>query len=343
MQKIGIIGLGFMGRTHLEAYRSDPRARVAAVADERPERLTGDADAGNLPASVPPAPLGPDLHRHGTAIALLDDDDVDAVSICVPTPDHADLAIAALERGKHVLVEKPLALTPTDAARIADAARARPKLTCMPAHCMRFWPGWSWLAARIHEGTYGPVRAALFRRLGPTPTWGRSFYLDPNRSGGAILDLHIHDADFVRFCFGDPIAVEAAGGPIESDRASLDHITTIYRFNGGPALVTAEGAWVAAPDFPFTMQYRVHFERAVATFDLGDSPVVVHHADGSRETPELPAGAGYAREIAHFLDRIENGDACTPIVTIDDGVAAVRLIEAERESVASGRAVAFRA
>jgi predicted dehydrogenase len=274
------------------------------------------------------------VRRYASADELLNDPAVEAVSICVPTPDHPDLAIAAIRGGKHVLVEKPLALTVDAAERVARAALERPDLVCLPAHCMRHWPGWDWLKARVADGTLGRVQAAFFQRMGPAPGWAQDFYRNPDRSGGAILDLHIHDADFVRFCFGAPASVQAVGLP--TDRGSLDHITVTYRFENGPPMVVAEGAWVVAPGFPFVMRYRVHFDRAIATFELGaDHPVTVYHADGRTEHPELAAGSGYTWQARHFLDRIERGDDALPIVTIEDGVEAVRLVELERATVTS--------
>ncbi len=337
MTNIGIIGFGFMGRIHFGAYAQDARADVVAIADANPARV-GHAKTGNLPG--PPI----DVERLGRArvlsdpLSLLRDPGIDAVSICVPTHLHAGLAVAALEHGKHVLVEKPVARTSAEGARIVTAAAARPDLACVPAMCIRYWPAWRWLKETVAAGTYGRVRSAVFSRLGAVPAWGDGFYQDPERSGGAILDLHIHDADFVRYCFGDPVTVEATGA--RGTTGGIDHVVTRYRIEGGPDLVVAEGGWMSAPGFPFSMRYRVDFERVTADFDGGRTPpVLLHSGAGKPEAIGIPAGDGYAAEIRDFLDCVDRGGA-SDVVTIGDGVEAVRLIEVEAASVAAGGPVA---
>jgi predicted dehydrogenase len=308
---VGVIGLGYIGRTHVEAYRSAARAgfacRIAAACDRRPDRL---AEAG---AS----------RSYRDAADLLADPEVDLVSICTPTDSHADLAIAALRAGKHVLVEKPLALRARDVERVAAAAR-RARTLCMPAHCMRFWPGWSWLRERIADGRYGRVRSAVFARLSSPPAWS-SFYRDTARSGGALADLHVHDADFVRWCFGEPDAVDCAG--------SIDHVTTLYRYARGPAHVVAEGGWDHAPGFPFEMRYVVAFERATADFDASRSRPLRLSRGGTRLPVRLPRGTGYDGEVRHLLAAIRDGRR-ELAVTVDDAAAVARLLERERAALA---------
>jgi predicted dehydrogenase len=119
------------------------------------------------------------------------------VSICTPTDSHIELAMTALAAGRHVLVEKPVALRSAEVARLAQAAAPAGRV-CMPAMCMRFWPGWEWLKERIEAGEFGRVRSATFQRVGAPPDWS-AFYGDYARSGGPLHDLHIHDADFIRF------------------------------------------------------------------------------------------------------------------------------------------------
>jgi len=135
-----------------------------------------------------------EVHTYTNPAGLLADEAVDLVSICTHTDTHVDLAIAALRAGKHVLVEKPVALRAADARRLVDVAAGANTL-CMPAMCVRFWPEWAWLKQRIDDQAYGPVRSAVFQRLGGTPPWAQEFYGDVARSGGALVDLHVHDAD----------------------------------------------------------------------------------------------------------------------------------------------------
>ena len=223
MLGVGVIGLGFMGRTHVRAYRTAAARghanRLVGVADRDVQRFAGAGDRGNLESGDAGGPLfDPETTgTHDTPDALLADPAVEAVSVCTPTESHVELALAALSAGKHVLVEKPVALASTEVERLAAAARESEGV-CMPAMCMRFWPGWRWLRERIEDGSLGRVRSAVFRRLGSHPAWSPEFYGDQARTGGALFDLHVHDADLVHWLFGAPATVSSTG--------TADHLTT---------------------------------------------------------------------------------------------------------------------
>ncbi len=329
---VAVLGLGFMGRTHIGAYRAaDQRGsknRLVAVCDSDPERRAGRAGAaGNLEnGEAPELMFDPTaLRAYSEPGELFADPEVDLVSICTHTDSHVDLAIQALEAGKHVLVEKPVATSSVDVERLVAAAKAASTL-CMPAHCMRFWPGWDWLHDCIESGKYGPVRSAVFRRLASPPAWSPDFYANSERTGGALIDLHIHDADFIRWCFGEPEEVQASG--------TLDHLTALYRFADGPAHVVAEGGWDHSQGFPFQMRYIVVFEQATAEFDLSRDPVLTISRDGESLPVQLPEGDGYVGEVQHLLDTIRaGGDKLR--CTVADAAALARMLEAEREGLRS--------
>ncbi|MFN0009773.1 MAG: Gfo/Idh/MocA family protein [Planctomycetota bacterium] len=319
--RVGVVGVGFMGRTHIEAWRAADAAgrpnELVAVCD-RPEVL--EAMLSSLP-NVDRSRV----RRYGRAEELFADPGIDAVSLCTPTPSHVDLALAALAAGKHVLVEKPIAIRSEDAERLSEAA-LRAGTLCMPAMCVRFWPGWSWLAERIRAGTFGAVRSAVFRRLGTRPSWSNGFYEDYEQSGGALFDLHIHDADFVRWALGAPARVTTGG--------SLDHATTIYGFPEGPAHVAAEGGWDHAAGFPFTMTYTVVLDGATADYDSNREPKLRLSRDGKTEPVPLEPTTGYDGEIRHFADAVA-GQADLA-ATCGQAAALVRMLEAERRSLESG-------
>jgi len=330
--RVGIVGFGFMGRTHLGAYRAAAKAgcpnRVVALCDQRLARIGAKAFAlGNMEKQ------GAFLDVEGLALheepaALLADEAIELVSICTPTDTHVALALEALAAGKHVLLEKPVALDSKDVARLAAAAK-KARRVCMPAMCMRFWPGWSWLKEAIEAQTYGRVQSAVFRRLGSPPAWSRDFYGDLAKSGGALFDLHVHDADFVRFCFGAPDSVVSTG--------SLHHVTTLYRFADGPEHVVAEGGWNHTSGFPFFMGFTVVFERATAEFALGRTPLLTLAQDGMSTAVELEELTGYDGEVRHVLALLAG--QTKPRATLAEAVELVRMLEAERKSLASGRPV----
>ena len=123
------------------------------------------------------------------------------VDVCLPTDLHAEVTVAALEAGKHVLCEKPMALTVAECDRMVAAAKASGRFL-MIAHCIRFWPEYIALKEIVDSGQYGKVTSALFRRISGLPKWSE-WFPNPQRSGGAILDLHIHDVGLYQLPAGD--------------------------------------------------------------------------------------------------------------------------------------------
>lgn len=320
---LGIIGFGFMGRTHAAGYLAAQRAGL-------PVQLR--AVVGSLDGWESGAPEGGAgrFTRSLTTEALLARDDIQAVSICTYTDSHVELALAALARGKHVLVEKPVSLQSSEVARLAAAAR-QAGLICMPAMCMRFWPGWPWLRDLVLGGELGAVRRAEFARTGARPTWGRGFYLDERRSGGALFDLHIHDVDFIRWCFGDPATVSSIG--------TTHDVTTRYGYADSGVAISARGAWLPDPASPFSMRYDVEFERGVVRFDLATAPKARIFRGGAIEAVALPDESAYDAEVRHFLELI-GGSAERQVAPLTDAVTVTGILEAEAQSLATGRAVA---
>jgi predicted dehydrogenase len=324
---VGVIGLGFIGRHHVRAVQGAERdgfgCRVMAVCDPQWKGLDGPQAAGNIEMSGAPERLfDPDRVRVCSSVDdLLADRNVRVVHICTYTDTHVDLGIRALAAGKHVIVEKPVAIRASEVKRLADAA-GRAKTLCMPAMCMRFWPGWDWLRDCIRDKLFGAVRSATFQRLGNRPTWS-SFYADESRSGGALFDLHIHDADFIYWCFGRPRSVFTSG--------TSTHMTTQYGFDDRAFHVTAEGAWDLAPTAGFRMRYLVMFDQATVEFDITrPQRLLLHRHDGS-ELIEVGEFTGYDHENREFLRAVRGETSLR--ATVDDAVVVTEILEAERMSL----------
>jgi predicted dehydrogenase len=328
MTRIGLIGLGFMGRMHIAGYSRIAGARIVAVADQDEKRARGDLSGawGNIAGAVERLDMA-DISGTTDFRALIENPEVDVVDICVPTPAHESLAVAALQAGKHVLCEKPLALDSASARRIADAA-ARSTRLFMPAMCMRFWPQWAWLKQAVDEGRYGHVLGATFRRVASMPP---GWFANGQMSGGALLDLHVHDTDFVFHLFGKPDAVFSRGYSKTSGRT--DHIVTEYLYDRGPSLVSAEGSWCMADGFAFTMRYTVNFEHATADFDNGRAHALIVSAGGTAEPVDL-AGDGYDGELEYFVACVGSGRPPAR-VTAEDAVIGMQILEAEQRSIDS--------
>src|SRR5438105_7673956 len=171
--KVAVVGLGFMGVTHLLSYLQDKSALLVAVCDSVRLPVNGvlAGVAGNI-KKTEDIQLGKQAKVFRQLEEVLADPDVDLVDLCTPTPLHPEQAVAALRAGKHVLCEKPLARTSAAAREILAVAQSSPGFL-MPAMCMRFWPGWSWLKQTVDEQTYGRVLAGRFRRLSEMPGWSK--------------------------------------------------------------------------------------------------------------------------------------------------------------------------
>src|SRR6516225_568573 len=194
--KVGILGSGFMGRTHARAYAKMKGVEVAAISSlhlEKAETLAnevgGRATTDNL--------------------AIIDDPSIDAISNTLPTHLHAEYTIAALSAGKHVLLEKPFALTAADCDGMIAAAEARQRIL-MVAHVLRFWDGYASLIDFVRSGRLGKPISAMATRFSQMPAWA-DWFLDPKQSGGAVLDLCVHDFDVLNWTLGPPKSVYARG------------------------------------------------------------------------------------------------------------------------------------
>jgi predicted dehydrogenase len=328
---VGVIGLGMMGRTHLDAYAKLTNARVIAIADANLARLGGaESAAGNIKGQAQGAFDLSNVTRYASGEELIRDPDVQVVDICVWTHLHANLVELALAAGKHVLIEKPLTRTVEEAQRVVNAAR-NAKSMIMPAMCLRFWPAWEWLHDEVVvKQRFGKVLSADFRREASHP--GGPFYSNGAQCGGALLDLHIHDVDFIHYCFGIPAAVTSSG--YSSVSGEPDHVATQYHYMSAdaPSIVTATGSWCYSPGFDFNMRFTINCERATVVYDLQAAEPLVVCAEGRRTAVALDATMGYEREIRYFIDQISAGQR-PDRVTVEQAGSALCTIRAERESL----------
>jgi predicted dehydrogenase len=214
------------------------------------------------------------------------------------------------------------------------SASRRARTFAMPAMCLRFWPEWAWLKNAIKENTYGKVLGARFRRVAEPPNWGQKHFAQGSASGGALLDLHIHDVDFIQFCFGKPRRVFASG--YTKYTGAVDHVVAQFEFDSG-ASVHAEGSWAMTPGFGFNMSYTVNFEHATADYDIVRPPENVlrlFRAGQPAESVKCPGADGYVGELQHLFDCIRSGKAPS-VVTMEDGLSAIEICEAEERSIHS--------
>ncbi len=295
--KIGVLGLGFMGSTHIRAWMKTPGADLAAVMDQDAKRLSGDLSGvvGNIGSGGERLDFSA-VRKYSTPEELLGDAEVEAVDICLPTNLHAPLAVAALGAGKHVLVEKPMALVGAEADRMVEAAE-QSGCVLMTAHVLRFHPAYQALFKLLDSGTLGPVRYALFRRRCAAPTWG-PWEFDAAQSGGGVFDLLIHDVDICLRAFGNPEALTATG--FENMRGGVDTITAHLDYgNGSDVIVT--GGWHHIGDYPFSMEYTVVCDGGTVEFSSDGRPATVYRSGHTHERIEGTETDWYQAEIEYFL------------------------------------------
>jgi predicted dehydrogenase len=338
MINAGIVGLGFMAATHIKAYRQIRGVRIAALCNPSGRHLDGDFSgvAGNILITDPVKLDMANVKAYRDYSDLLANPEIHLIDICSPTPSHPALAIQALKAGKHVICEKPLARTAKLAGDIVKVA-SQSKGYFMPAMCLRFWPEWVWVKDAINAKRYGKVLAARFRRVAEPPAWGQKNFLNGERSGGALLDLHIHDVDFVQFCFGRPRSVHATG--YTSLSGAIDHVVAQYEVASG-AIVHAEGSWAMTPGFGFNMSYTVNFENATVDYDLARTADALRVFQKGRRprTIKCKGKDGFAGELNHMVESIRRGSPPT-VVNAKEGQSAIEICEAEEKSIRSGKPV----
>ena len=329
--KVGIIGLGSMGSTHLDIYSKIKEVEVIAIADSIQSRLDGSSKAeGNISGQAEGGVTGLSAIKYLDGMELIENPDIDIVDICVGTDLHFTFVEAALSKGKHVLVEKPLARTYDEAKKIIQLAEQSSKYV-MSAMCLRYWPAWVFLKEAIDSNAYGKCLSLNFKRQTSFP--GGAFYSDHNQCGGALLDLHVHDTDFVNYCLGLPEAVFSQG--YKGPSGGIDHIATHYIYNQSDLspLVSSEGSWTMQEGYGFNMSYTANFANGTHSNLLEQDETLKLFRSGSEpESINLKEGMGYEFEIRSFVDEILSGNS-TNLDLLRQASETVAIIEAEKTSI----------
>lgn len=320
MTRVGIVGLGFMGMVHYLNYQKLPGVKVVALCEQNTKRLAGDWTdiRGNF------GPPGEQMDLSGIATYessddLIADPNVDLVDITLPPAAHADVAIAALRGGKHVFCEKPMAMTVGDCDRMLAAAEEADR-HLMVGHVLPFFPEYAWALREIGSGKHGRLLGGSFKRVISDPAWLANFW-SAEAVGGPMLDLHVHDAHFIRLAFGMPTAVTTRG----SQRDALpEHWHSLFEFDDRSLTVQATSGTIGQQGRPFLHGFEIHLERATLVFEFAViktgadearylCPPTLLDADGNARTVELgdgdPMNAFYA-ELEHVAQVV--GGAAQP-------------------------------
>lgn len=310
--RIAIAGLGFMGCTHLTAFQKIDGVEVVAVVSSDPVKLSGDLSGvgGNLGSDFGQVDFSR-LRKYESVEQAIEDPEIDAIDICLPTDRHFPVALAAIRGGKDVLVEKPISLDGRSADELVDEARNSGRIL-MVGHVLRFIPAYRELGSILKEGRLGPVRSAFFRRRCGAPNWSR-WLTDPSRSGGAVLDLLIHDIDFCLYLFGKPILISATG--YQSAELGIDVSEARFTYDAGSQVVI-EGGWHHPGSYPFSMEFTVVSDAGTLEYSSAGTPLTLYSASGSADAIRLDAESDpFVQELAYFAQCVrtrEQPALCPP-------------------------------
>jgi len=279
---------------------------------------------------------------------ILRDESIDAIDICLPTPEHRQMVEAALLDGKHVLLEKPLALTREDVTVIVDVAEASSQIV-MIAHVLRFWPEYVALQGLVAGGELGRPISGFASRRQAYPVWSPLF-AQSDLTGSAIVDQMVHDFDMLNWIFGQPQTVTARG--ILNPRSNgLDQSQVLIGYDEASGIT--DGGMVMPDSYPFSSRFEIlcehgaveyHFQAGGRSLEVSggtNSLMVYRNAGRNVGDPEelvVDQTDAYENEIAYFIACVRSG--VTPARgTPADSYAALEVALAAKRSVESGEQI----
>jgi predicted dehydrogenase len=342
--KVGVIGVGGIANTHFPGWKQSPHAEIAAMADVVPEALNRVADAQGV------------KRRYEKPEDLIADRDIDIVDVCTPNMYHAPLAIAALEAGKHVICEKPLAPTPGEIRRMIQARDKSGKLL-MTAQHFRFEGTSKALKAEIEKGTLGDIYHArswmLRRQAAPT----RPGFIQKRHSGGGpCIDIGVHILDLTLWMMGSPKPVTVTGvtqdilahqpgvfsiwgGPIPSEQFDVEEFAAAFvRFENGATLVLEVSWLLHHKTTGEDMQMWLYGDKAGAHWPSNELLWSDNktHQQMNMQLVRAEGGEAHAKECMAFAEAVANGkpspvpaEQSLIVMTILDGL--YRSAEQKRE------------
>jgi predicted dehydrogenase len=344
MTKVGIAGVGFMGWIHYLAYQQRDDIQLAAICTRNEQKLAGDWSSikGNFGPQADQVDVS-SLACYSNVSDMLADPELDLIDICLPPDMHLPVALEALEAGKHVFCEKPLALEPEHCDQLVTAAAAADRLLLV-GHVLPFLPEYMFLREAIADGRYGALLGGHFDRVISDPEWLPDFY-DPQRVGGPLIDLHVHDAHLIRLLLGMPTEVVSRG---RMRGEVVEYCQSLFTFADESLVVSSTSGVIQQQGRGFMHGYEVHFEQATLQFRfsaLADepelSPLKVLTSDGQVERPELGDGdmiVAFAAEIAEVTASLAAGQP-SQLISGELARDAIILCQRQTESVLQGAPV----
>jgi len=316
--KVGIVGIGGMGTVHYNNYLHIDGCEVVAAVCHSGHSKENTRKLGLTP--------------YDDIESMVGNEEIDVIDICTPTYLHRSQVLESLSRGKHVIVEKPVALSRKDAVEMFDLARSK-NLLVLVAQVVQFSEEAEILREAVRSGKYGKPLDGYFERISGRPQWIREGWLfDKEKSGVLPFDLHVHDLDMIISLFGNPkdITYTCCGRKEAGYREA-------YRINYAfdELNITAEAAWYDS-NYPFRSSWRVYFERGllendgknVVLYQPDKEPFYFHREEEVIVSTgiNLPATGMFYRELSHFISCIKKGIP-SKLVDYEQIIAGVEIME----------------
>ncbi|WP_051189199.1 Gfo/Idh/MocA family protein [Halalkalibacillus halophilus] len=330
MKNVGLVGLGFIGKAHFNAYQHIPNAEVTAICTR--SEVTDPEIVNNF---------------HGLLIQnfdeLLKNESIDIIDICLPTYLHEEYIVKAAEAGKHIICEKPLTLTEESTERIISVANEN-DVELFVGHLLRFWPEYELIKSYKETDQLNGLDIVHAKRLGQFPAWS-DWFKYPEKSGGALFDLHIHDIDFAYYLLGEVESVYAVGSQNEQG-AWTQIMTTLVFKNKTKAFIEASNQM---PDgYPFTMNFRAQAKDATLEFAVSageniegideNNSSLNFYKDQSNQSLNVPLSDPFQKELAYFVSCLEENSE-NKIIPVSDVRYVMKLLQSIKSSLETGQVI----
>ncbi|PLR99274.1 Gfo/Idh/MocA family protein [Bacillus sp. T33-2] len=330
MMNIGLVGLGFIGRTHLEAYSHIDNCQVKAICTRSLSNRS----------QVTSSYTGSFVTEYDE---LLNDPEIGIIDICLPTYLHEEYIIRAANAGKNIICEKPLTLTLESAKRINDAV-SKNKVLLFVAHVLRFWPEYKAIKSYSQSGKLRDIEIVHAKRLGEAPKWS-SWFQYPEKSGGALYDLHLHDIDFVYYLLGEAETVYAVGN--KNEFGAWDHVMTTLSFKN-KSVAFVEASQRMPTGFPFTMSFRAQTRQSALHFHVAAGENIENMNDSDKKFElyteqekllvQIESEDPFRNELSYFVNCLEKNED-NLVIPLDEVLYTLKLLKAIETSLATGQVV----
>ncbi|MEG1813568.1 MAG: Gfo/Idh/MocA family oxidoreductase [Clostridia bacterium] len=329
MLNVAVVGSGYIGLSHIEAYKALDGAQVVCVINRSKEKNEKGVCAAGAPCKA-----------YTSLEEALKEEVIDLVDVCTPTNTHEQFVIEAANAGRHVLCEKPVTFEMDAFDRMSEAC-AKNGVRFMVAQVARWWPEFQVIKDCVDAGKLGKIHMIYEKRLAQHPTWS-AWHRKPEVSGGGLYDMNVHDIDFLYTLFGMPERVYATGW--KSPSGCWNHVATNISWKDGTRAI-CETSLEMTGNFPFSIEFRGCGDKGTIAYSLTAGHNI---KDGERgfdfnfypagtetvEALEAKQGDMFVGEIGGFIDAINAG---TPApVTLEQSRAVLKIVLAIRKSLEEG-------